>query len=201
MLPLHLHEQLESTSSTKFRLKEKVGGLFRFIFSDKNSRNLFSFLLLNLSFAIVELLYGVWTNSLGLISDSFHMFFDCTALLAGLAATVVSRFLLFALSQLIFRNFVISFLIWALFSLFSSTPFSCSPVSSLLLLFSPLCPFVLFSCFFLSRRALPYLRLPLSPFTYPFLLLPFSCSSPLSPSWFLPLLLLFWLPYLLSLQF
>lgn len=91
MLPLHLHEQLESTSSTKFRLKEKVGGLFRFIFSDKNSRNLFSFLLLNLSFAIVELLYGVWTNSLGLISDSFHMFFDCTALLAGLAATVVSR--------------------------------------------------------------------------------------------------------------
>ena len=61
------------------------------IFSDKNSRNLFSFLVLNLSFAIVELLYGVWTNSLGLISDSFHMFFDCTALLAGLAATVISR--------------------------------------------------------------------------------------------------------------
>jgi len=91
MLPLHLHDQLESSSSTKSRLKEKIAGLFRFIFSDKNSRNLFSFLVLNLSFAIVELLYGVWTNSLGLISDSFHMFFDCTALLAGLAATVVSR--------------------------------------------------------------------------------------------------------------
>uniref|UniRef100_A0A3P8QQA8 Zinc transporter n=1 Tax=Astatotilapia calliptera TaxID=8154 RepID=A0A3P8QQA8_ASTCA len=29
--------------------------------------------------------------SLGLISDSFHMFFDCTALLAGLAASVISR--------------------------------------------------------------------------------------------------------------
>ncbi|XP_061681621.1 zinc transporter 7 isoform X2 [Syngnathoides biaculeatus] len=28
---------------------------------------------------------------LGLISDSFHMFFDCTALLAGLAASVISR--------------------------------------------------------------------------------------------------------------
>jgi len=91
MLPLHLHDQLESSKSTRSKLKEKVAGLFRFIFSDKNSRNLFSFLLLNLSFAIVELLYGVWTNSLGLISDSFHMFFDCTALLAGLAATVVSR--------------------------------------------------------------------------------------------------------------
>ncbi|XP_013786521.2 zinc transporter 7-like, partial [Limulus polyphemus] len=63
----------------------------RLIFSDKNSRNLFLFLILNLSFAFVELLYGVWTNSLGLISDSFHMFFDCTALLAGLAASVITK--------------------------------------------------------------------------------------------------------------
>lgn len=61
------------------------------ILADKTSRNLFSFLLLNLSFAFVELSYGVWSNSLGLISDSFHMFFDCTALLAGLAASVISR--------------------------------------------------------------------------------------------------------------
>ena len=29
--------------------------------------------------------------SLGLISDSFHMFFDCTALLAGLIATVIAK--------------------------------------------------------------------------------------------------------------
>ena len=47
--------------------------------------------MLNLSFAFVELLWGIWSNSLGLISDSFHMFFDCTALLAGLAASVVAR--------------------------------------------------------------------------------------------------------------
>ena len=32
-----------------------------------------------------------WPCSLGLISDSFHMFFDCTALLAGLIASLVSR--------------------------------------------------------------------------------------------------------------
>lgn len=63
----------------------------RLIFSDQNSRNLFLFLLLNLSMAFVELLYGIWTNSLGLISDSFHMFFDCTALLAGLVASLISR--------------------------------------------------------------------------------------------------------------
>jgi zinc transporter 5/7 len=31
------------------------------------------------------------TNSLGLISDSFHMFFDCTALMAGLVATVITK--------------------------------------------------------------------------------------------------------------
>lgn len=61
------------------------------ILSDTTSRNLFLFLILNLSFAFVELLYGVWTNSLGLISDSFHMFFDCTALLAGLAASVITK--------------------------------------------------------------------------------------------------------------
>lgn len=34
---------------------------------------------------------SVFSFSLGLISDSFHMFFDCTALLAGLIASVISR--------------------------------------------------------------------------------------------------------------
>lgn len=74
-----------------YRIKERLSAWRRLIFSDKNSRNLFLFLLLNLSFAFVELLYGVWSNSLGLISDSFHMFFDCTGLLAGLAASVITK--------------------------------------------------------------------------------------------------------------
>lgn len=39
----------------------------------------------------MELLYGAWTNSLGLISDGFHMLFDCTALLVGLYASLLSR--------------------------------------------------------------------------------------------------------------
>ncbi len=42
-------------------------------------------------FTFVELFYGVWTNSLGLISDGFHMLFDCTALLVGLYASLMSR--------------------------------------------------------------------------------------------------------------
>ena len=35
--------------------------------------------------------YHMLSFSLGLISDSFHMFFDCTALLAGLIASVIAR--------------------------------------------------------------------------------------------------------------
>ncbi|CAH2009057.1 unnamed protein product [Acanthoscelides obtectus] len=74
-----------------YRFKERINSWVRLIFSDRNSRNLFLFLLLNLSFAFVELVYGVWSNSLGLISDSFHMFFDCTGLLAGLVASVITK--------------------------------------------------------------------------------------------------------------
>jgi zinc transporter 5/7 len=88
MLPLSHKEKPQSYVS---RIKEKVQGWIRLIFSDKNSRNLFLFLILNLSFAFVELSYGIWTNSLGLISDSFHMFFDCTGLLAGLVASVITK--------------------------------------------------------------------------------------------------------------
>ena len=42
-------------------------------------------------FTGIELLYGVWTNSLGLISDGFHMLFDCTALVIGLCAALMAR--------------------------------------------------------------------------------------------------------------
>ncbi|CAG2065693.1 unnamed protein product [Timema podura] len=40
---------------------------------------------------MVEFMYGVWTNSLGLISDGFHMLFDCSALVMGLLASVMAR--------------------------------------------------------------------------------------------------------------
>ncbi|KAG1680690.1 Zinc transporter 7 [Nymphon striatum] len=88
MLPLHSDE---AAYKRRFQLKDKLAGWIRLILSDKTSRNILFFLILNLSFAFVELFYGVWTNSLGLISDSFHMFFDCTALLAGLAASVITK--------------------------------------------------------------------------------------------------------------
>ncbi|XP_055336534.1 zinc transporter 7-like [Paramacrobiotus metropolitanus] len=77
--------------SLKRKITEKITGYVRLILSDAGSRNIFFFLCLNLSFAFVELFYGIWSNSLGLISDSFHMFFDCTALLAGLVASIITK--------------------------------------------------------------------------------------------------------------
>ncbi|XP_074057385.1 proton-coupled zinc antiporter SLC30A5 isoform X1 [Macrotis lagotis] len=61
------------------------------ILEESDSRHIFYFLCLNLVFTFVELFYGVLTNSLGLISDGFHMLFDCSALVMGLFAALVSR--------------------------------------------------------------------------------------------------------------
>ena len=85
MLPLRHGEKVKKIGIIRWVI-DSVSNWFRLILSDPQSRNLFGFLLLNLSFAFVELIYGVITNSLGLISDSFHMFFDCTGLLAGLVS-------------------------------------------------------------------------------------------------------------------
>ncbi|KAI8982621.1 cation efflux family-domain-containing protein [Pilobolus umbonatus] len=61
------------------------------ILENNDSKQIFYFLLLNLSYMFVQLVYGVWTNSLGLISDAIHMFFDCLALGIGLFAAVLSK--------------------------------------------------------------------------------------------------------------
>ncbi|EIW79167.1 cation efflux protein [Coniophora puteana RWD-64-598 SS2] len=69
--------------------------LFRFyiksILSDNESRKIFYFLLLNLCYMLVQMLYGVWTNSLGLISDAIHMAFDCMAIGVGLVASIMAK--------------------------------------------------------------------------------------------------------------
>ncbi|KAJ2800862.1 putative zinc transporter msc2, partial [Coemansia guatemalensis] len=61
------------------------------ILSDSESRSIFMFLLLNLSYMVVQVIYGYITNSLGLISDAIHMLFDCMALAIGLVAAVMSK--------------------------------------------------------------------------------------------------------------
>ena len=61
------------------------------IIADKESRRIFYFMLLNLAFMVIQSTYGYLTGSLGLISDSIHMFFDCVALFVGLCAAVMSK--------------------------------------------------------------------------------------------------------------
>ncbi|KAK4049540.1 putative zinc transporter msc2 [Microbotryomycetes sp. JL201] len=60
------------------------------ILATPDSRRIYFFLCLNLAFMFVQMAYGIWTNSLGLISDSIHMFFDCLALAMGLFASVMA---------------------------------------------------------------------------------------------------------------
>ncbi|EDO34617.1 predicted protein, partial [Nematostella vectensis] len=83
-LPIYNFQTPQSILST-FR------SFMRQTLEESESRQIFYFLCLNLMFTGVELLYGVWTNSLGLISDGFHMLFDCTALVLGLCASLMSR--------------------------------------------------------------------------------------------------------------
>ena len=45
--------------------------------TDPTSLRIFTFLSINFCFMFVELLYGYFSNSLGLISDAGHMLFDC----------------------------------------------------------------------------------------------------------------------------
>ena len=62
MLPMR--HDLGKSRGFIIRWREKVIGWIRLILLDTDSRNLLGFLVLNLTFAFVELFYGVWTNSL-----------------------------------------------------------------------------------------------------------------------------------------
>lgn len=83
-LPIYNFQTPQSVLTT-------VQSLLRQIVEQSESRQIFYFLCLNLLFTGIELLYGAWTNSLGLISDGFHMLFDCTALVIGLCAALMAR--------------------------------------------------------------------------------------------------------------
>ncbi|CAF0859794.1 unnamed protein product, partial [Didymodactylos carnosus] len=84
-----LFNAAQRSSSQSLVTTLKLG--LREILAQSDSRKIFYFLCINLMFTFVELLYGAWTNSLGLISDGFHMLFDCTALVMGLYAALMTR--------------------------------------------------------------------------------------------------------------
>ncbi|KAL3421112.1 cation efflux protein zinc transporter [Phlyctema vagabunda] len=84
---------LETRSRFTNRLLPLVQGypLLHTILAEKDSRRIFYFMSLNFAFMVVQAFYGFVTDSLGLLSDSIHMFFDCLALAVGLFAAVASK--------------------------------------------------------------------------------------------------------------
>jgi zinc transporter 5/7 len=85
---------LGGSSSLLYSLRSAINTIYYYIrlfIRNDDSRQIFYFLCLNLSYMVVQLLYGFWSNSLGLISDAIHMFFDCLALGAGLVAAVMAK--------------------------------------------------------------------------------------------------------------
>jgi solute carrier family 30 (zinc transporter), member 5/7 len=102
------HEDLNFVARLQSWIKNaKV--VLKTILENQESKKIFGFLVLNLAFMFVQMIWGIWTNSLGLISDcellisvpssvascqhillAIHMFFDCLALAMGLFASVIS---------------------------------------------------------------------------------------------------------------
>ncbi|KAL9713715.1 putative zinc transporter msc2 [Leucoagaricus gongylophorus] len=84
-------ESLDTLTSRPRTPTSKLIKLYmKTILSNPESRKIFYFLCLNLCYMLVQMLYGVWTNSLGLISDAIHMAFDCMAIGVGLFASVMA---------------------------------------------------------------------------------------------------------------
>jgi zinc transporter 5/7 len=90
---------------------QQLHGYYDTVMSNPDSRKIAYFLALNLAYMGVQITYGIWTNSLGLISDgmridkmilateltlslhitlAIHMFFDCMAIAVGLLASIMA---------------------------------------------------------------------------------------------------------------
>ncbi|KAM7200810.1 Cation efflux family domain containing protein [Rhypophila sp. PSN 637] len=87
----HSHSKDRSTFTKLLLPYTARWPLIHAIVTEKDSRRIFYFMALNLSFMVVQAFYGYVTDSLGLLSDSIHMFFDCVALAVGLIAAVASK--------------------------------------------------------------------------------------------------------------
>ena len=70
----------------------KLYGIYTVLSKKRNLKLLTYFLLLNLLFMFVEVIYGLLSNSLGLLTDGAHMLLDCTAVVIGLYSSYLSEF-------------------------------------------------------------------------------------------------------------
>ncbi|KAK9272110.1 hypothetical protein L1049_002479 [Liquidambar formosana] len=82
---------LESESDSSESFTTLIMKPIRHILSERKSRKIALFLLINTGYMVVEFVAGFMSNSLGLISDACHMLFDCAALAIGLYASYISR--------------------------------------------------------------------------------------------------------------
>ncbi|KAK2063562.1 cation efflux family protein [Colletotrichum caudatum] len=88
----HGHDHAKPSLFTRVLLKYTPAvPVLHTILVEKDSRRIFYFMILNFSFMAVQAFYGYVTDSLGLLSDTIHMFFDCFALFVGLCAAVTSK--------------------------------------------------------------------------------------------------------------
>ena len=69
------------------------GSLLHQILSEEDSRRILYFTTLNFDFMFVQRVYGYLSGSLGLLSDTVHMFFDYVGLVVDLGAAVASKLL------------------------------------------------------------------------------------------------------------
>ncbi|KAK3183496.1 hypothetical protein Dsin_030782 [Dipteronia sinensis] len=87
--PVHSNYELGFESSESFITL--IMKPIHHILSERKSRKIALFLLINTGYMVVEFVAGFMSNSLGLISDACHMLFDCAALAIGLYASYISR--------------------------------------------------------------------------------------------------------------
>jgi hypothetical protein len=87
LIPLYASQPSKSAGAvgaghglTGFSVRE-LKMMFKHFMSDRTSMRIFAFLTINFLFMFVELIYGWYSNSLGLISDAGHMLVSgvCTA--------------------------------------------------------------------------------------------------------------------------
>ncbi|KAM0905961.1 hypothetical protein ACQ4PT_016968 [Festuca glaucescens] len=83
--------ELGSTDKVSESVYEAVMGPVRHILSERKSRKIAAFLLINTAYMFVEFASGFMSDSLGLLSDACHMLFDCAALAIGLYASYIAR--------------------------------------------------------------------------------------------------------------
>ncbi|CBZ35274.1 cation transporter, putative [Leishmania donovani] len=84
---------LNPTQMLKTKQHREESGIIVSLLSNSRERKLFVFLLLTVGIMLLELIYGLAVNSLGLISDSFHMMLDGASIIIGLYAAHAASWL------------------------------------------------------------------------------------------------------------